>query len=180
MIPSDVVPNLRDNGKTLAREGPRLLQNLQKGRGYAFTTEGAFRGMVFHDTGYLPGVSTFPKWLDREAAEGNLHRMWLQKGGVMPTDGSECKVGVLLIRWATSDKERAEFRRMYKANVAEHGSYRVERTNGAWHRDVYNKMRGRKPCVVVRPPPAAPPRRPSLTLAELEAAIAAMPREAPS
>lgn len=154
VVPEEVCPNLRNHGKTVLSQAPRILQNNQRQWGYAFLSEAAYRGMHKADTGYLPGVGTFPAWCDREAAKGKVHVMWLTRGGVMP-DGSPCEEGVCLIRYATSPTEEARFREAYERNVKEHGRYVRERTKGATHRAVYNAMRCRKSAEVVRPVPAA-------------------------
>ena len=188
VVPEAVCPNLRSNGRTLNSQAPRILQNNQRQYGYTFFSEAAFRGMHKADTGYNPGVGTFPAWCNRAAERGEVHVMWLTRGGVMP-DGSPCEEGVCLIRYATSDKERARFREAYARNVKEHGKYVRERTQGATHRAVYNAMRARSVSgPIVRPPPASSSStRPTSawqksppTAAQLAMLLEAAPKEAPS
>jgi hypothetical protein len=176
-VPASELPNLRDHGLTLDRDGPRILQNLQRQYGYAFITEASLREMHAQDTRHMPGVGTWCAWLDRAAARGEVHQFWLTRGGIMP-DGGLCKVGVRLVRFATSEKERDRFREAYARNVEKHGGrYRRDRTDGGRHREMYAAMRMLKTATVVRPPPAAPARNwVPRSVAELEAAVAAIPR----
>jgi hypothetical protein len=141
----------------------RIVQNLQQAEGWARFSERVMREMYEQDTGHAPGVGTIPAALDRLAQDGTLYQIWMQKGG--PVD-----VGYRMVRVAQNRGER----RAFVARRARHQGRREVASR--YQRDpALILAQLLTPKATAAAAPAAPVRR-RLTLAELEAAVARVPR----
>jgi hypothetical protein len=99
------VPNFRDHGLMVDRPLLRLVANLQRAHGYAWTSERGLREMIHQDTGHAPGVGTLPKALLRLEELGYIEARWIYRGSTMP-DGGLAQRGGLRLRFAVNRGER--------------------------------------------------------------------------
>jgi hypothetical protein len=136
------MPSFRASGRTVDAPLLRLLQNLQARHGWAHVTEAGLRKMLAEDTGLRAGEDTVRQALDRIAAQGTLHQVWLVKGGVMP-GGEVTYAGVRLVRVAMSRAERTSF-------AARARGRREMATGRVNHRQLFALMTAQK---TLAPPP---------------------------
>ena len=137
VVPRTAWPNLKEHGKTCEWHLLRILQNLQRGHGYAYITEAGLRTQFCEDTGHMPGVGTLPAALERLERQGVLHQLWLLKGGIRP-DGIETTVGMRLIRVAMNRAERQNFAHRRRAGRERTLGLRVQ------HRQLFELMKAKK------------------------------------
>jgi len=122
------VPNFRDHGMTVDRPLLKLVANLQRAHGYAWSSEASLRAMIHQDCGHLPGVSTVPKALKRLEGLGYVESRWIYRSSMLP-DGSLAQVGCLRLRVAVNRGERrAIASRASKADRRANASGRVQRS----------------------------------------------------
>lgn len=138
-------PNFRDHSRSVDESMLRILCRLQQAHGWSYATEAGLRKMVCEDTGHMPGMDTIRRALDRLAAQGLLHQVWLLKGGLMPS-GAVSTAGVRLIRVALSRAERQSFHCRARGK-------REKTTGRVQHRALFELMTSK---AKVAPPPAPP------------------------
>lgn len=141
------LPGFRERGRSVDDALLRILCRLQEAHGWSYATEAGLRKMVAEDTATKPGQDTVRRALDRLAAQGLLHQVWLLKGGLMPS-GKVCTAGVRLVRVALSRAERSSF--LYRAR-----GKREKTTGRVNHRALFELMTAKGKLAPAPAPPDA-------------------------